>query len=251
MHELSQDAKQLRIALLAGVSFLGASILHAHESQPSPPPQTVKTAKKPPYKKATKRAPAEESASQGPHEAIKVHGHWTIEVRNLDGTIATHREFENSLAFGANTLAPILARTGTVGAWAVGVNVANATTNGGGMCLFNTTPIGCVITESSNQIFSVGQNVFRTLTVSAPPPPGSNPGAATLVLVGTFTVQNAAPIAEVSTSVLACAPTVAPADCPPLSGFVTGTSFFSDAAVTPIAVTVGQVVQLTVVFSFS
>jgi hypothetical protein len=40
--------------------------------------------------------PANSSVSKGQHEDIKVHGHWTTEVRNPDGKIATHREFENS-----------------------------------------------------------------------------------------------------------------------------------------------------------
>ena len=35
--------------------------------------------------------------NHGSHQGIKVHGHWTIEVRNPDGSVATHREFENSL----------------------------------------------------------------------------------------------------------------------------------------------------------
>ena len=44
---------------------------------------------------------AEEKPSRdGSREGIKVHGHWTIEVRNPDGTVVTHREFENSLLPG-------------------------------------------------------------------------------------------------------------------------------------------------------
>ena len=34
--------------------------------------------------------------SGGPAEGIKVHGHWTIEVRDPDGTLVTHREFEKA-----------------------------------------------------------------------------------------------------------------------------------------------------------
>ena len=30
-------------------------------------------------------------------EGIKVHGHWTIDIRNPDGTLAQHHEFENAL----------------------------------------------------------------------------------------------------------------------------------------------------------
>lgn len=53
----------------------------------------------------TKQAQGEESESavqekrsgKGANEGITVHGHWTIEVRNPDGSLARHVEFENSL----------------------------------------------------------------------------------------------------------------------------------------------------------
>jgi hypothetical protein len=66
-----------------------------------------------------KQAESEESESavtekpshDGSHEGIKVHGHWTIEVRNPDGAVVTHREFENSLVAnsGSTVMANILA----------------------------------------------------------------------------------------------------------------------------------------------
>jgi hypothetical protein len=43
-------------------------------------------------------APAGQSAPKGQSEGIKVHGHWTIEVKNPDGTVASHREFENAIS---------------------------------------------------------------------------------------------------------------------------------------------------------
>jgi hypothetical protein len=69
-------------------------------------------------------AAAQESkpeAPGGPHEGIKVHGHWTIEVHNPDGTLANHREFENSLDAnaGAAALASPLARRAVGGLWLV------------------------------------------------------------------------------------------------------------------------------------
>jgi len=33
----------------------------------------------------------------GPQESMGIHGHWTVTVRNADGTVASHREFENSI----------------------------------------------------------------------------------------------------------------------------------------------------------
>ncbi len=45
-------------------------------------------------------APAGQSAAKGQREGIKVHGHWTIEVRNPDGTVVSQTEFENALSPG-------------------------------------------------------------------------------------------------------------------------------------------------------
>ncbi len=49
---------------------------------------------------ATAKPAAESAAPKGESEGIKVHGHWTIEVRNPDGKVVTHREFENALSPG-------------------------------------------------------------------------------------------------------------------------------------------------------
>src|SRR5437879_3747133 len=43
--------------------------------------------------------PAEQVAAApagGPQEGIQVHGAWTIDVREPDGTLVEHREFENA-----------------------------------------------------------------------------------------------------------------------------------------------------------
>jgi hypothetical protein len=182
----------------------------------------------------------------GPREGIKVHGHWTIEVRNPNGKLVTHREFENALNNGQLTLGPVLGRTATVGFWVVDVWGVNG--NPPGPCLGNG-PGFCFITESTDSVDS-GQNVFKNLTVSAPLP--GNPGAGTLTLSGTFTVQNNSQIGLVGTEITACPPAVAPANCPPLiTSLQNGGSLFSSANFTPVSVTIGQLVQITVVFSFS
>jgi hypothetical protein len=54
---------------------------------------------------ATAQAPAQDSSAKkstprGQHEGITVHGHWIIEVRNPDGKLASHTEFENALSPG-------------------------------------------------------------------------------------------------------------------------------------------------------
>jgi hypothetical protein len=64
-------------------------------------------------------------AAQGQREGVKVHGHWTIDVSNPDGTLVTHREFENSLITtgigggGTGLLGSWLARNAVPGGWAI------------------------------------------------------------------------------------------------------------------------------------
>src|SRR6185295_16924698 len=62
-----------------------------------------------------------QAATPGPpHEGIKVHGHWTVDVREPDGKLVSHREFENALASaGASPLAQLLTHSFSVIAWAV------------------------------------------------------------------------------------------------------------------------------------
>jgi len=64
----------------------------------------------PPATQPTPSAATGEPAPKGAHEGIKVHGHWTIEVRNPDGKLVSHTEFENLLVqpYGANYLTAVL-----------------------------------------------------------------------------------------------------------------------------------------------
>src|ERR1039458_1875644 len=69
--------------------------------------------------------PNQAKPAGGTQEGIKVHGHWIIDVRNPDGALATHREFENSLqTTGAIALVNSLAHTSVTGLWAVQMNGA-------------------------------------------------------------------------------------------------------------------------------
>ena len=56
-----------------------------------------------------------------PSEGVQVHGHWTIDVRNPDGSLVNHQEFENSLdETGGNiTLARVLSGNMTAGQWRI------------------------------------------------------------------------------------------------------------------------------------
>ena len=50
------------------------------------------------------------TVAQGQREGIKVHGHWTIDIRQPDGTPVAHHDFENALDAnsGANALVSLV-----------------------------------------------------------------------------------------------------------------------------------------------
>ena len=79
-----------------------------------------------------------ESSARTGGDGIAVHGHWTIDVRNPDGKLASHHEFENALEpSGAIALAGLLGRQFQAATWRldlVGQNASGACvqTSGGG-----------------------------------------------------------------------------------------------------------------------
>jgi len=92
------------------------------------------------------------SGSKGAQEGIKVHGHWTIDVRNTDGSLDKHVEFENNLvttnlsdtAGGSALLYLLLNGSGSfaapstpnsqAGGWAINLQ---APSGSNGPCAFN------------------------------------------------------------------------------------------------------------------
>lgn len=194
-------------------------------------------------------AVAARSAS-GPNEGIKVHGRWVIEVVNPDGTLADRREFDNALIGGAH-LSALLARTTSVGKWAIDLRSSDPslTNTEPQPCGSTTGLLGiithhpCVIAETGTS--SASSTVFETLTVTAPA--AGQPNAGALVLSGTATARADASIKKVTTSVGSCAATDAPAtSCTgaPRIGIT------STTLATPVAVLNGQQIQVTVVISF-
>lgn len=131
-----------------------------------------------------------------PNEGIKIHGRWTIEVRNPNGTLAERREFDNALTSqGATELAHILLGDRTPGNLAIRLDVDVA-----GSYLYyyiaeNTTP-GDMVNYSKNLALSI---------------PTTGPDANRLVMSGSITVPATGNITGVSTDLYTGDPTVAPA----------------------------------------
>jgi hypothetical protein len=176
----------------------------------------------------------------GTGEGIKVHGHWIIDVRNPDGTLATHREFENSLQpSGAVALSSSLGRTSVTGLW----QVAFLGPSSPGIC--NSGP-NCTIVESAEIVAATDS---RNLTVSLPIAPNSGE----LILYGSVTAVRSGTVQLVETLLDVCAVGVAPTACnyTNLSNPAQGPAAITLASGLNIAITGGQLVQVTVVLSFS
>jgi hypothetical protein len=181
----------------------------------------------------TAKASTGAKPSGGPHEGIKVHGHWVIEVRNPDGTLAARREFENALVQGADKLlAELLNGDISPGHWMVLI---------GSGTLCNPNGAGCAIGEAG-----IGRNA-NSLNLTAIVPT-TGPNANKLVLSGSVKVSTAGDVTQVDTLLTNCAGSIAPASCfnPNVFAFVTS-KFVSPT----IPVQANQTLDITVVISFS
>jgi len=194
---------------------------------------------KPAAEKKTEAVP-EEAKEKGGGEGIKVHGHWTIEVKDPDGKVATHREFENSLQppAGPTLLADLL----------LGYLV-----NAGFGLILNDTPLsGATVTLnidspnwtcSSNTSTSLCSN---TLTAGPISNGLSISGQISNAPGGSITAVYSEALSCLSSSNPPTPITTSPAGCAP---FV-AVQFTGTTLATSIPVTSGQTVQVTVQITF-
>jgi hypothetical protein len=248
---------------VAALALGAASPSHAQTAPKAPGPKTGAGATP-----AAKAAPSK----GGNREGIAVHGHWTIEVRNPDGKVVNHREFENMLspglgsgAGGASLLAAILGRVVTPGGWAVLLTDATSA----GQIDINepgtASVIACVgVAVSCSSSLSVTGPQFGPLGIA-----GNSLTGTTFTLTGSGVVPTGfpSPIAYVQTSSFACAPSASPSTCATFSAsaplgsvlYATFTARLLDGNTpagaaagdpNPVPVIVGQTVAVTVVISF-
>ena len=188
---------------------------------------------------AGEAAPAQ---AGGQVEGIVVHGHWTIEVRDPDGTTVERREFDNALATTGNMmLTSILGRDKTVGNW----QVWTTSLAGSEVCEepAGTADTQCHIAESGDP-YAAFNNFFQTLVVSLPAGPPY-----TLNLSGSLTAQRDGSIQSVNTVLVFCGSAVASDAC---VGTGASSAWITDTLLpSPVAALTGQQVLVTVVISFS
>jgi hypothetical protein len=158
-------------------------------------------------------------------EGIQVHGHWTIEVLDVNNNSVQKVEFDNELqTTGAETLAKVMAGDWTIGGWSI--NLGAHTDEPGTDTIFivedwYTSDAGV----DSTDLTVVAEAGVLTLTCSAT----AEAGMTDIYSVWTRSGR-------------------LPYEAAPVYGGLFG---FTSTSITPIPVTEGQTILVTVEISFS
>jgi hypothetical protein len=263
-NNLSNAAWKLRatgvLVLALALSTFPAAFSRAVKAQ-TPAKATAQT----PAKATT--SPATESKG-GQKEGIKVHGHWTIDVRNPDGKLVTHREFENALdSEGAIFLSEFLGRqydvfSGKTGFWYIGLLVPLPA----GPSPWSTGQNGLIFDQNDPSFQgAVGPGYSRNLflcigghsCVNHEGAPLPAPPLGTLILGGNISADSNGTIVAVSTAIGACGTDSRGPFCftqhrfthHPLPPNVLG--LCPPNSQCEVHVVAGQIIQVTVTISFS
>jgi hypothetical protein len=173
---------------------------------------------------------APETAS--PSEGIAVHGAWTIDVYNEDGTLDQHVEFSNALLdSGGAALTSMLARQSSPGPWMV--------------VLYNGAqdapcPSFCRVGEAGWPD-ATESNDLTVQVVTGPPD--------VLRLAGSVTATQDGDVTSVRTWISPCDSATAPDNCAGGGAIVPFTDKTLDTPV--LGITIGQTIQVQVDISFT
>lgn len=248
------------VALATSLGLIAAIALASFDGSPTQPPRTEVAAfdgsgdPAPRTEVAAAQAPETDlttnaqtaPADGGPGEAVRVHGHWTIEIREPDGSLVRTVEFENALTpEGAVTLPELLARTRSVGTWSIELTGSNRA------CRFGAIRASCLLIEAQDTPAypaAAFPNAFPTLRVRVPA--ATEPNAGKLVLAGTATAQSDGDVGVVITFLVVCDPSAPPTSCGSFSANRGGLPFTGATLQPSQSVTAGQQILVTVVISF-
>jgi hypothetical protein len=185
---------------------------------------------------ATAQAQPPAGGVSGPHQGIKLHGHWVIEIRNPDGTLSSRHEFDNRLSANGKSLMAALFGKFNVELW--GIALRNLPGNSPCVGLDGTTPTACQITEPG---IPARSDVTPNLTLGVPTGVDTFP-TGVVQLSGYAIVTNPAPTSffdQVLTTLTARGPANA----------ISATLTIHELP--RITVTPGQILNIVVSFSFS
>jgi hypothetical protein len=218
----------LVLAAVFALVLSGSCVVRAQASATSAAPPAAPPAKAASSAQAGQAVSPGKRQPGGTHEGIKVHGHWMIEVRSLDGKLVSHTEFENSLYTGGypyTTPGAYLSRTLTQGEWGITLSGSPAPCSatipftfatgyayqptrfafGGPFCVLSEiTPPAAI--EPQNCAAAPSSGCSQNLKVSTD-------SSGNLTLMGSVVAADSGTISQVQTILSTCAPGVSPAAC--------------------------------------
>ena len=168
-------------------------------------------------------------------EIIGVSGHWVIEVRDPDGTLATRREFHNTL-HPSNNIREILTSQRSAGALEVTLDCSSVGCP-------RPCPTGLCRIVEPRQTFTASASLFKNLTVVNV--------AGGFQLRGFIVAGADATIDQVFTFVTNCAPTVASSSCVASTSGAQRNGLTTAVISGGIPVVNGQQVLVTVTIGFA
>lgn len=168
----------------------------------------------------------------GPNEGIQVHGDWTIDVYNPDGSLDQHREFSNAFV-GARPMAAILTRAQSVREW----RIEFGSESGSQPCVIELLKPLCLINETTEVFPDSGQSSSNLMV-------GRGPNDDMVVLSGSFTASAAGEISQVLVNLVG--------ETAGLVYAFTEKSGLSDPDTgLPYQIALGQTIQIQVEISFT
>jgi hypothetical protein len=253
-----------RLALVPAV-LLSLAILSRAQSPMRPSPHNPPAAAKP------------TSRPGGHHEAVAVHGHWTIEIKNPDGKLVSRTEFENALVQpgGAELMTELLLGQEVTGGYLINLESGSGTGNGPCAALAGATSTECYLvgslTSPAPATFSVRQCGFsgspaaNQITAAGPCYPltislTQTSGGTSLTVSGTAVASTASSITDVYLDPSTCNSTgrtssigganISPNTCAQSPGIIAAPLTHATLS-TPVPVTAaGQFIAVTVQLSF-
>lgn len=193
-------------------------------------------------------ARSESGAAPEPGGQITVHGHWIIEVRDPDGSVADRVEFDNHLeASGARLLARLLRGDMVSGVWNIQLWSVGDQAQ---LCFIssaNQTPTVCNLHTPS---FTPLPGGTPTLDVQY----GTAAFDGALMLTGAVVADRTGVVSRVVTQSYGCLADVTRDDC--VDDYARSSrsgpdADFTETTIEPLQVIAGQEVDVTVVISFS
>jgi hypothetical protein len=194
------------------------------------------------------KATASGEGGRSTQEGVKVHGHWIIDVKNPDGSLAEHRDFENSLS-NANIMVELLYGILVPADFAVLLYGSTPP------CSTSNSSYPCVIAHNLSTLpaNAICGTYYCVTGLTVTPTLGGSPS---LVLAGNLTATQAGNINTVATYIGTCGSsnptptTVSPSTCAAgNNGY--GYSGLTQTSITSVPVVSGQIIQVTVTITFS